>query len=164
MKWQESWRDDPLARRLADRHYNRQSPGSSGFAPPGACLVLRTPAADAFWITSWPLAEYVGHAWPGAWVCSAFRREPANPDLASDLIRDAVAATRHRWPDVPELGMVTFVDERKVRRKRDPGRCFIRAGFVVVGRTKTRDFLALQLHPERMPDALPALGTQTVLA
>lgn len=164
MRWQESWRDDPLARRLADRHYNRQSVGASGFVPPGACLVLRTPAADAFWITSWPRAEYVQHAWPGAWVCSAFRREPDNPDLASELIGEAVAATRHRWPDVPELGMITFVDERKVRRKRDPGRCFIRAGFEPVGRTRTRDFLALQLPAERMPEPVAALGTQGVLA
>jgi hypothetical protein len=70
-----SWRTDPLARVLADRHYNRQSVGAQDFAPPGRCLVLRTPAADAFWITSWPFAEYVQHAWAGAWVCSAFRNE-----------------------------------------------------------------------------------------
>jgi hypothetical protein len=36
-------------------------------------------------------------------------------------------ATVARWPEIPELGMVTFVDAGKVRRKRDPGRCFPRS-------------------------------------
>jgi hypothetical protein len=129
--WTTSWRADPKARAFADRHYNRQSIGSDQFVPPGRCLVLKRD--DAFWVTSWPFAEYVKHAWPGAWVCSAFRNEGSH--LSSDLIRAAVAATRWQWDDVPDLGMVTFVDPAKVRRKRDPGRCFLRAGFRNVGET-----------------------------
>jgi hypothetical protein len=161
VRWQLSWRTDPLARVLADRHYNRQSVGAQDFAPPGRCLVLRTPAADAFWITSWPFPEYVQHAWAGAWVCSAFRNE--SPAVSSGLVREAVAATLAKWPDPPALGMVTFVDADKVRRKRDPGRCLRQAGFVHVGFTKG-GLWALQLLPDAMPAACPALGTQEALA
>lgn len=109
MPWQLSWRADPHAAALADRHYTRQSPGSAQFVPPGRCLVLTTPTA--LWVTSWPFEQYVRHAWPGAWMCSAFRNE--GDELSSTLITAAVAATRWRWPDVPALGMVTFVDTTK---------------------------------------------------
>lgn len=157
--WNISHRFDPAARELADRHYNRRKVGSPQFAPPGRCLVLVIPET-AFWITSWPFAEYVRHAWAGAWVCSAFRNEDPLKHLSSDLVREAVAATRWRWPDVPSLGMITFVNEDKTRRKRDPGRCFRRAGFVPASppRTRKEGLIALQLHPQDMPDAKPPLG------
>lgn len=153
MRWIESHRADAEVVLLADRHYNRQKIGSPQFAPPGRCLVLKTPAVDAFWITSWPFAEYVKHAWPGAWVCSAFRNESEH--LSSELIREAVAVSRSKWP-VPALGMVTFVNADKVRRKRDPGRCFVRAGFRPCGETKG-GLLAFQLLAADMPaPAYPA--------
>lgn len=160
MRWHLSDRFDPMVVPLADRHYNRRAIGSPQFAPPGRCLVLRTAEADAFWITSWPFAEYVRHAWPGAWVCSAFRNE--SDHLSSELIREAVAATRFAW-DAPELGMITFVNAAKVRRKRDPGRCYLRAGFLGCGMTKG-GLHAFQMLPSEMPDATPAWGTQSVLA
>lgn len=78
MRWIRSHRADPEVVPLADRHYNRQKIGTPQFAPPGRCLVLKTAELDAFWITSWPFAEYVKHAWAGAWVCSAFRNESAH--------------------------------------------------------------------------------------
>jgi hypothetical protein len=147
--WVESHRADASVVPIADRHYNRQKIGAPQFAPPGRCLVLKTPACDAFWITSYPYAEYVKHAWAGAWVCSAFRNESAH--LSSELIRHAVAITRAKWA-VPDLGMVTFVDPTKVRRKRDFGRCYLRAGFRPVGSTKG-GLLAFQMLPEDMPPA-----------
>lgn len=160
MRWQVSDRADPAARVLADRHYNRQSVGASHFVPPGRCLVLRTAEADAFWITSYPFAEWVRHEWAGAWVCSAFRNESEH--LSSELITEAVAATRSVW-SVPLLGMITFVDASKVRRKRDPGRCFRKAGFEHVGYTKS-GLVALQLLEERMPEAEDAHNTQMAMA
>lgn len=153
--WNLSWRADPQALPLADRHYNRQKIGSPQFVPPGRCLVLLTDDADALWVTSWPIAAYVRHAWPGAMVCSLFRRESACPYLASDLITAACAATLARWPDLPHLGMVTFVDPGKTRPKRDPGRCFRRAGFTPAGTTKG-GLVALILSPEDWPPAIPA--------
>ena len=150
-RWRLSHRADPRAAAIADRHYNRQKHGSPQFVPPGRCLVLIRPGA--LWVTSWPLAEFTQHAWAGAWVNSLFRRE-AGP-MASVLIREAVAITRWYWPAIPPLGMVTFVDHSKVRRKRDPGRCYRRAGFHHVGFTEG-GLWAFQLKPEAMPEpALP---------
>lgn len=159
--WHTSWRADPRAAALADRHYNRQKVGSPQFVPPGRCVVLRTPEKDAFWITSWPFAEYVKHAWPGAWICSAFRNESGH--LSSELIREALAATLSIWPVPPDLGMVTFVDRSKTRPKRDPGYCYLMAGFQRVGKTKG-GLIALQLLPDAMPEAERPLHGQMVLA
>lgn len=156
MRWQLSYRAAPGAARLADRHYTRQAPGSNQFVPPGRCLVLTTPEGTALWVTSWPFAEYTKHAWPGAWVCSLFRNEAPNLDRSSDLIRQAVAATCSRWA-VPPLGMVTFVDPGRVRPKRDPGRCFRRAGFEPVGET-AGGLVALLLTPDAMPEPSEPLG------
>lgn len=150
VNWVRSHRADPEVVPLADRHYNRQKIGSPQFAPPGRCLVLKTHNADAFWITSYPFARYVKHAWAGAWVCSAFRNE--GHVLSSELIREAVAVSRWEWP-TPELGMVTFVDTKKTRKKRDPGYCYLKAGFKNVGFTKG-GLVALQMLPEDMPEAL----------
>lgn len=156
MHWCLSHRADPPAVRLADRHYNRQHVGSPQFVPPGRCLVLLTDAADAVWVSSWPYAAYVRHAWGGAWVCSIFRNE--GPLLSSTLIRQAVAATCWRWPEPPPLGMITFVDASKVRST-NPGACYKHAGFRVVGRTKG-GLVALHLAPADMPPPLAPSGVQ----
>jgi hypothetical protein len=128
MIWHRSWRADPRVRQIADRHYSRQKIGAEQFVAPGRCLVLVTERADAAWITSWPIAQYVHHEWAGAWTCALFRNETKTL-LSSELIRDAVLATRAEFGDPPPMGFVTFVDERKVRRKRDPGRCYLQAGW-----------------------------------
>ena len=120
--------------------------------PPGRCFVLKR--LDGFWVTSWPFAEYVKHAWPGAWVCSAFRNE-GREWPASQLIVSAVAATRAEFGDPPEIGMVSFVDPSKVKHKRDPGRCFLKAGFRLVGKTKG-GLLAFLMSPADMPEPLEA--------
>ena len=149
MTWNLAHRADPHAVSIADRHYNRQKPGTPQFVPPGRCVVLTT--THAVWVTSWPLAEYVRHAWAGAWVNSCFRREGGDT-LASDMIREAIAATRAIFGEPPALGMVTFVDAGKVKHKRDPGRCYVRAGFHRVGHTQG-GLVALQLLPHEMPEA-----------
>lgn len=154
MHWQLSSRQDAAALPLADRHYNRQKPGTDRFGPPGRSLALITPCRRALWLTTWQ--QHVQHAWPGAWVCSLFRNEGAA--LSSVLIREAVAVTRWHFGAPPQHGMITFVDTAKVRRKRDPGRCYLRAGFVRVGWTSERGFLVLQLQAEAMPPAEAPLG------
>jgi len=155
--WRYSHRADERSRLLADRHYNRQKPGTPQFVPPGRCCVLfaETDRGSAVWVTSWPFAEYVKHAWAGAWVCSAFRNEGAG--RASDMIRQAVAATRATFGEPPELGMVTFVDRDAVRPTRVRGRdvwgwTYRRAVFEEVGETKG-GLLALRLPPDAMPPA-----------
>lgn len=140
--WNISHRASQSTRVIADRHYNRQKPGTPQFVPPGRCLVLKRPGA--FWVTSYPLAEFARHAWAGAMVCSAFRRESG--PLASELIVSALAATAWKaitdpaWHTFPlstdGYSLITFIDPDKTRRKRDPGRCFRRAGFVYIGESQ----------------------------
>lgn len=149
MRWVTANRADKECVALADRHYNRQKVGSPQFVPPGRCVVLKTPCAKAVWVTSWPFAQYVKHAWAGAWMNSLFRNEGAG--LSSELIIEAVAATRAFW-DPPPLGLVTFVDARKVRKKGHPGYCYRMAGFDHVGETKG-GLMAFQLPVGRMPPA-----------
>lgn len=158
MNWELSHRADPRALPIADRHYNRQKPGTPQFVPPGRCLVLINRSVNAIWVTSWPYAEFVKHAWAGAWICSSFRNEGG--DLSSDLITQAVAATRWTYSATPELGMVTFVNPRKVKgfvvRTADGpeirwGYSYWKAGFKFCGWTKG-GLYALQLLPEDMPD------------
>jgi hypothetical protein len=180
-RWRISHRADPAATRLADHHYNRQKIGSPQFAPPGSCAVFLTDCGRAFWVTSAPLAEWVKHAWAGAWVCSAFRSEGAG--RASELIRQAVAATRAHYGDPPSLGMVTFIDTRcRKCNKRHPtcvcpapdwivrptmvhgrptwGWTYYSAGFLYAGETKG-GLLTMQLLPGDMPAPLPA-GARTL--
>lgn len=160
MRWHLSHRADARALPLANVHYNRQKPESPQFVPPGRCLVLLTSEARALWVTSWPFAQFTKHAWAGAWVNSLFRNE--STDLSSELIREAIAATRAHWGQPPEFGMVTFVNASKVRRKRDPGRCYRKAGFAHVGFSEG-GLWAFQLLPDAMPEASPAIGAQLAI-
>lgn len=93
--WQLSHRADPHAVVIADRHYNRQKPGTPQFVPPGRCLVLTQP--QAVWVTSWPLAQYTKHAWAGAWINSCFRREGGDQIAAVAEDRRIAAETDARW-------------------------------------------------------------------
>jgi hypothetical protein len=144
--WYLSNRADPPAVRLADRHYNRQKPGTSQFVPPGKCLVLLTENKDALWVTSWQ--RYSFHGWPGAWVNSYFRNE--SELLSSMLIRQAISVTCFFW-SVPAHGMITFVDPCKVRST-NPGYCYQVAGFRKIAVTR-KGYLVYQLLPEAMPAA-----------
>lgn len=159
MDWTLSYRADPLALPLADRHYNRQKPGTPQFVPPGRCVVLLSENMNALWVTSWPFAKYVRHEWAGAWINSLFRNE--GPELSSRLILQAVAATRWVWPDVPELGLITFVDASQIRST-NPGYCYLCAGFEHAGYTQG-GLVALQLLPGRMPEPEPPIGAQIPL-
>lgn len=158
MRWHLSHRADPAARLIADRHYNRQSVGHKQFVPPGRCVVLIEETERAFWVTSWPFAEYVKHDWAGAWICSAFRSEDAGGSI--ELVREALAATRAAFGEPPELGLVTFIDPKHVKPtfvRGHPtwGFIWIKAGFRFVGLTGKR-LLAFQILPSDMPAPAPA--------
>ena len=160
--WHHVKRGDDTARSVADAHYNRQSVGAAMFAPPGRAFILTT-AGPSLWITSYPYAEFTLHRWAGAWVCSAFRRNDADP-CASTLIRDAVAATRAHYGEPPPMGMITFIDRSKVaplHTRKGPvwGYTYRKAGFVDAGETKG-GLLALQLWPDAMPAPERAIGAQ----
>ena len=156
--WTLTWRADPRLAAIADRHYSRKTPGASQFAPPGFVVCLITDEGDAGWVswrTDYPDADWLRDAW----YCSLFRNEGGG--LSSDLIRAAVAATRAEWGEPPAGGTVTNVDPSKVRRKRDPGRCFLRAGFTRLPElTKDRGLVVLRLAPADHPAAEHAGHTQ----
>ena len=153
MLWQLSHRADKEALPLADRHYNRQKIGSPQFVPPGRCLVLLSKNKDAIWVTSYPIAKYVKHAWAGAWVNSLFRKE--GPERASDMIIEAVWLTKQKW-DPPPQGIVSFVDPKHtpgilLRGHRIHGFSYWKAGFNLVGLTKNDKLWVWQMLPNNMP-------------
>jgi hypothetical protein len=157
--WQVVRRNDPRAATLADRHYSRKTVGHMYFTPPGRCLVLLTTQKNAVWASSWPSLEYVTYRYiqEDAWLCTLFRNEAPGIYLSSELITQAVAATRWQWGSPPQAGMITFVNPAKVRRKRDWGRCFRKAGWQQRGYTKS-GLVVLQIQPQDMPGAAPAIG------
>ncbi len=101
---------------------------------------------------------------------SWFRREKDCPHRASDLIGFGVAHTRATWPNVPELGIVSFIDADKTEPKEIPGWCYVRAGWTHVGFTKAGLWVYQQL-PDRkigrrsrpMPAAEPVPSAQATL-
>ena len=155
--WLQTTKGDPEARALADRHYSRRTPGLPQFVKPGRSLVLLTPRANALWVSSTQKPELVRHAWPGAWECSYFRNESGL--LSSSLIRAAVLATREAWGPAPPHGFVTFINDRKIRPKADPGYCFLRAGWTRLPvRTKRYKLLVLQFTAAQIEEGYRADG------
>lgn len=113
---------------FVDDHYSRQTPGSDQILPPGETLLLQASAGIAVW-------GVVHNFDPGQddtkrWRCSIFRN--VGGGLSSLLIMEATAMTLDYWPrhyGWPSVPLTTEVDPNKTRRKRDPGRCFRRAGW-----------------------------------
>ena len=167
MIWELSWSADPKARELADRHYSRKKIGAPQFMPPGRKLVLyaETKTGKAVWGTSYPFAEYVLHQWAGAWMCTIFRNEGAG--TASELITQAVAATRAYFGDPPDIGMITLINRKKVKPTMVHGEAvwgwtWLKCGFQIAGETKG-GLMALQLLPEHMPPPQFANNSQISL-
>jgi len=126
--WVEVHRCDQRARRLADPHYSRETPGAREFMPPGKTFVLLSADGRAVWgaIEN----RYRGRVY---WRVSIFRNTGRR--LSSYLIRVATRLTRAHWRRGrgTRAWLRTEVDPKAVRRKRDPGRCFLRAGWRLVG-------------------------------
>lgn len=159
MRWRLSHRYDPPAVAIADRHYNRQTPGAPQFVPPGRCLVLLGPGA--LWVSSWQ--AHVRHAYPGAWVNSLFRNETREA-LSSELITEAVAATVWRWGPPPAVAypFITFIDPDEIRST-NPGYCYLKAGWERIGVTCYAHLIVLGLRADRFPAAEPPAGAQYLL-
>lgn len=123
---------DPRALELADRHYSRQTPGSADFVGNGRKLVMLTADAKAVWAA----IEHMDPVGGLHWRCSMFRNEGSSAGRSSELIELATPLTftwwREHYGGVPAAPLRTEIDVRKVRHKRDPGRCFLRARWSVV--------------------------------
>jgi hypothetical protein len=133
--WVPVTRCDVLARELADRHYSRQTVGAQEFMANGRTLVMLTRDGRAVW----GAIENLDPVGTLRFRCSIFRNESPGL-LSSDLVREATARTylywRRHYGRLPAVPLTTEVDPAKTRRKRDPGRCFLRAGWRRVGEVR----------------------------
>lgn len=138
--WKHVHHLDGRARVLADRHYSRQTPGAREIAPPGNKIVLLGMHDDALWVSHRPdptsgIGRSDGFSY---WDNPYFRNESS--ELASDLIKDAIAITLYLWREtLPVDGFHSFVNPRHVKPTKRRGElvygyCFMKAGF--------------ELHPE----------------
>lgn len=130
--WSRVRRTDRRARALADRHYSRQTPGAAEFMASGRVLVMLAELSGAFAV--WGAIENLDPAGNRRWRCSIFRNETLV--LSSALIEEATERTYAFWlrhySGLPAVPLTTEVDPSRVLHKRDPGRCFIKAGWRVV--------------------------------
>jgi hypothetical protein len=117
---------DIFAAHYSRRHY-RDGRKPLLYVGPGEKVVLITPAADALFI--WK--KFRDDSGQQGVNCAAFRNE--GPQLSSELILAAEEYAHERWPGER---MYTYVNPRKITHKRDPGRCFLRAGWSHAGWTK----------------------------
>lgn len=103
--------------------------------PPGRVLVLLSADERAVW----GACENLDPAGNRRFRVTIFRNE--NRDvLSSELVGEATRRTlgfwRSHYGGVP-CALTTEVDPSRTKRKRDPGRCFIKAGWRRLGKTKS---------------------------
>lgn len=133
--WSEIRDGDPTGRALYDRHYSsrRYADGRrpAKFVGPGEYIALMTPDARALFV--W--RKFIDGCIPAQHGinCAIFRNEAPETYRSSELILAAEVWARRRWPGER---MYTYVNAGRVRRKRDPGRCFRRAGWRPCGTTR----------------------------
>jgi hypothetical protein len=120
------------------------------FVGPGEKMVLLTPDARALFV--W--RKFISDAGETGVNCAVFRNEESTHGKASELIE---AAKQHAWERWPGERLYTYVDPSKVRRKRDPGRCFLRAGFRLCGKTPEGK-LILECWPSKTAPAIQSPG------
>lgn len=122
---------------LYERHYScyRYVDGRERklFAGPGEKIVLRTEAGDAMWVWRVFIDNCIDHRTGERQQgvnCAVFRNESAHQ--SSMLIRQADAIADCIWPGSRHY---TYVRAEAIRSK-NPGFCFISAGWRKCGRTK----------------------------
>lgn len=127
-------RGDYEAARMADRHYSRRTVGSPQFTGPGTDLVLRNTEGTILfvWIYHNAAGEHL-QRWDKqiGYCCSLFRNESSR--IASEIILEAERIVRDTWG--PNR-VYTYVNPRKIKRTRSPGRCFLKAGWSRASVTK----------------------------
>ena len=124
------------------RHYTaRKQRKIEQFIGPGEKQAFITPDAKALF--AW--RKFISDAGEKGVNCCVFRNEGTELGKSSDLIRAACDLAWERWPGER---LYTYVDPSKVKPKRDPGRCFIKAGFRKCGTTKEGKLIF-----ERLPGA-----------
>ncbi len=146
---------NPTALAIFHRHYSYKprvrsvSKQPFHFVGPGEKMVLLTGDARALFV--WRKFRSMDRQ-QGV-NCAVFRNE--SDQRASDLILAAEVCAWDRWPGER---LYTYVNPRKVRRTRTPGRCFIKAGWRYVRNddgkrrlTVGRKLLILEKIPQGSP-------------
>lgn len=138
--WTEVYDANPTAFALFQRHYSFRRARNlldTRIAGPGEKMLLLNADATALFV--W--RKFLSKDQQDGVNCAVFRNE--SPALSSDLIRAAMVLAWERWPDAR---LYTYVNPRKVR-SRNPGYCFLRAGWRRCGVTKTRKLTVLEAMP-----------------
>lgn len=133
----------PLGKVIFDRHYSRRHYQDGRktmlYVGPGEKLVLIGRDGQSLFV--W--RKFISEAKDQTGInCAVFRNE--GPELSSSLVREADAIADARWPGERHY---TYVDAAKVRHKRDPGRCFLKAGWRRCGISKDRGLVILERVP-----------------
>lgn len=140
--WIEVKDGNDTARELYDSHYSRHHYADGRkpklFVGPGQKMVLLTPCARAVFV--W--RKFISGDGQQGVNNAIFRNDGAG--LSSYLIREAMALAWERWPGER---LYTYIDSRKVRHKRDPGRCYLKAGWRPCGITKCNQLLIFEVLP-----------------
>jgi len=131
-RWQVARDGDPRVFALASRHYSfrryqRKIRRDKRVVGPGERLILLSSDGKALCI--WK--RFRDRSGQQGICCSLFRNEGAG--LSSELLLEAEALARARWPDASRL--YTYVDPRKIRST-NPGYCFQKAGWRKCGQTR----------------------------
>lgn len=125
----ETKRTDPECAALADRHYSRQTVGHREFVGPAKNLILRNAEGTVLFVWMFPRPEYRMDGQLG-FNCTLFRNESKR--RSSEIILEAERFAVAKWGPGRAY---TYVDKSKVK-SRNPGWCFIAAGWRVCGESK----------------------------
>ena len=133
---------DPMLVDLFRRHYSSLKKSASvyrqhGISGQGESMALCTVSGDAGFM--WVRQSIRDDGQAGI-NCTFFRNE--GKELSSSLILEAEELALNKWPN--ETRLFTYIDPRKVRHKRDPGRCYIKAGWKKIGMTKINKLLIFE--------------------
>ena len=132
--WLSVRRNDARAFALYRRHYSAEKNAhgrarDTNFLGPGECLVLLSSCGRAAF--AWQYNTVERYDKQTGVCCTLFRNEGAG--LSSDMIREADALARTRWPG--QSRHFTYVANDKIRSS-NPGFCFLKAGWRKAGHSK----------------------------
>jgi len=137
---------DPECAALADVHYSRQSVGSPQFMPPGRTLVIRD--NEGLLVFGW-LWQYYRDDNQAGYNCCIFRNQSER--LSSEVILECEGIARKVWGRNRVFTYVNPVQLRTIKKRGcefcrwPPGRCFLEAGWVRNGASKSGKVL-LEKH------------------
>lgn len=121
---------NPILRAIYERHYSsyryRDGRKVVQFVGPGEHIVLTTSDYSALFV--W--RKFIDRSGQTGVNCAVFRNESSY--LSSELIMEAETWARERWPGER---FYTYINSKRIKSK-NPGYCFLKAGWKRVGVTK----------------------------